>query len=117
MSETLGVLAFEPADAGAGPGPPFGPPRPYGEVTAARMDDETARLIEDAYTRAVELLRTHREMLDGCALPLGCRRLAMTSCAHAAPDERGPSRRLGSGFDSYLRLSPRVAPATVDSST
>ncbi len=64
MSPEVGLLALELPQA---PAAPFGMARNYGEVTADRIDQETARLISEAHAHAAELLRAHRAALDRIA--------------------------------------------------
>jgi cell division protease FtsH len=64
MSGDLGLVAPDPSQTSA---PVLGAPRDHSDATAARVDQETARLLSDAYNRAAELLRTRRGALDRIA--------------------------------------------------
>src|SRR5438874_5856496 len=65
MSERLGTISFSERDA------PFagtaGAPgsREYSEQTASIIDEEVNRIVKSAYDRAIALLSSHRETLDG----------------------------------------------------
>jgi cell division protease FtsH len=70
MSERLGTISFsERADPLAGPAGAPGS-RAYSEQTASIIDEEVARIVKAAYDRAVSLLTSHRETLDGIARSL-----------------------------------------------
>jgi cell division protease FtsH len=58
MTDRLGVVAL---------GSPDPQPRPYSEVTAQAVDEEVRRLIDHAYTRAVQVIREQRVVLDRVA--------------------------------------------------
>ncbi len=45
----------------------MGSPRNYSESTAQKIDAEVKRLIDTAYDRATELIKTHRDKLDAIA--------------------------------------------------
>lgn len=67
MSEELGLVSFEPQrrqqfiDVG------FHMEKEYSEQTAARIDAEIQRLIEEAHNRAKNLLEERRDRLDQLA--------------------------------------------------
>ena len=60
MSETVGPVAFASDRGGHGEAP-------YSQAVAAQMDAEVKRIIEDARTKAEEVLSTHRGALDAIA--------------------------------------------------
>lgn len=67
MSETIG-----PVNYGADEQQPFlgysmTQPRPYSDETAAKIDAEVKRIIEDSYKHTVELLRENRDKLEALA--------------------------------------------------
>ena len=67
MSEKLGAVAF---DAGADEvfiGKSMAQTRPYSEKTAAEMDEEIRRIIDEAYERCREILSERREALTATA--------------------------------------------------
>jgi len=70
MSERLGTISFsEREDPFAGTVLATGS-REYSEQTAIIIDEEVNRLVKWAYDRAVSLLTSHRETLDGIARAL-----------------------------------------------
>ena len=70
MSERLGTISFsERDDPFAGTVVATGS-REYSENTATIIDEEVKRLVTRAYDRAVSLLTSHRETLDGIARAL-----------------------------------------------
>ncbi len=95
MSERLGTISFsEREDPFAGTALATGS-REYSENTAIIIDEEVNRIVKWAYDRAVGLLTTHRETLDGIARSLrlhetlDARQLRAiiedTSAAHTGP--------------------------------
>src|SRR6266705_3937263 len=67
MSERLGTISFSErddpfADTAGAPGS-----REYSEQTASIIDEEVNRIVKSAYDRAIALLTSHRETLDGIA--------------------------------------------------
>jgi cell division protease FtsH len=70
MSERLGTISFsEREDPFAGTALATGS-RDYSEKTASIIDQEVDRIVKQAYTRAVSLLREHRPTLDRIARAL-----------------------------------------------
>src|SRR3989454_6610460 len=70
MSERLGTVSFsERDDPFAGPALATGS-REYSEQTAGIIDEEVDRIVKQAYTRAVSLLREHLPTLDRIARAL-----------------------------------------------
>jgi cell division protease FtsH len=70
MSERLGPLSFVGADGGRQlrvPDPILGRAAPVSEATAEILDAEVSALVRGAYTRARELLRSHRDGLTRLA--------------------------------------------------
>jgi cell division protease FtsH len=66
MSATIGPVGYpEGGSVFLGGGGPGMSSRPYAEATQAMIDSEVARLLRQAEVRAVDLLRSHREELDG----------------------------------------------------
>jgi cell division protease FtsH len=95
MSERLGTISFsERDDPFAGTALVTGS-REYSEQTASIIDEEVNSIVKSAYDRAVNLLTSHRESLDGIARSLrlhetlDARQLRAiiedTSVAHAGP--------------------------------
>jgi cell division protease FtsH len=67
MSERLGTISFsEREDPFAGTALATGS-REYSEQTATIIDEEVKRIVNWAYDRALSLLTSHRETLDGVA--------------------------------------------------
>ena len=67
MSDRMGNVAF---DAGHGEvfiGKSMAQPRPYSEETAAEMDQEIRRIMDEAYGRCREILERYRPQLDQVA--------------------------------------------------
>jgi len=48
----------------------YGLTKPFSEKTAETIDREVRRMVEEAYSRAKELLTSHREQLDELAAQL-----------------------------------------------
>ena len=70
MSERLGTISFsERDDPFAGTALATGS-REYSEQTASIIDEEVNSIVKSAYDRAVNLLTSHRETLDGIARSL-----------------------------------------------
>jgi cell division protease FtsH len=70
MSERLGTISFSERDdpfAGTAEAPGS---REYSEQTASIIDEEVNSIVKSAYDRAVNLLTSHRETLDGIARSL-----------------------------------------------
>src|SRR5438128_1979837 len=70
MSERLGTISFSERDdpfAGTAGAPGS---REYSEQTASIIDEEVNRIVKSAYDRAIALLTTHRETLNGIARSL-----------------------------------------------
>lgn len=68
MSDELGMVQLAPREnpyLGTGGG--FAGPRPYGEETAKKVDEEVLRIIAESYDEAVRLLNEHRDELDRLA--------------------------------------------------
>jgi cell division protease FtsH len=73
MSERLGTISFsERDDPFAGTAIVTGS-REYSEQTAGIIDEEVNRIVKSAYDRAIALLSSHRETLDGIARSLRLR--------------------------------------------
>jgi cell division protease FtsH len=67
MSERLGTISYsERDDPFAGSALATGS-REYSEQTAGIIDEEVNRIVKWAYDRAVGLITSHRETLDGIA--------------------------------------------------
>jgi cell division protease FtsH len=94
MSERLGPLSFVGPDGGRQlrtPDPFFGRSAPVSEATAEILDAEVSALVRSAYTRARELLRTHREGLTRLAAKLRTREtLEGEELKQALADAVGP---------------------------
>ena len=70
MSERLGTISFSERDdpfAGTAGAPGS---REYSEQTASIIDEEVNRIVKSAYDRAIALLTSHRETLNGIARSL-----------------------------------------------
>jgi cell division protease FtsH len=70
MSERLGPVAFRTAEEHPFLGKEFHEQRDFSEHTAQVIDEEIAKLLREAYHRAVELLSQHRPQLDRLAAEL-----------------------------------------------
>lgn len=74
MSDAVGPVTLAPRESpflgGAGGQPAFGVGRPYSETTAALIDAEVRRILQEHYDEAVRLLRAHRRELDVLAAAL-----------------------------------------------
>jgi cell division protease FtsH len=98
MSARLGPVTLAPRDGGASGGFDgfgFGGGKPYGAATADAIDAEVQRLLEEAASEAVRLLKTHRRELDALAAAL---------LEHETLDEPGIRRATG------LLVIPRPVP-------
>ena len=67
MNETIGPVNYGDSDQQPFLGYSLSQQRQYSEETAALIDRETKRLVEEAHERARNLLRTHRAQLDALA--------------------------------------------------
>jgi cell division protease FtsH len=67
MSDKLGPITLLPAD---GSGPSFASPRQTSEQTQFLIDQEVQRIVDDAHSKATELLSGHRQQLDSLAKAL-----------------------------------------------
>ena len=67
MSEKLGTVAFDAGSDEVFIGKSMGHTRPYSEKTAAEMDGEIRAIIDEAYQKAQDILRTYRKQLTEIA--------------------------------------------------
>jgi cell division protease FtsH len=67
MSEDLGMVEYGDHQEHVFLGRDMGSPRNYSEATAQKIDAEVKRLIDTAYERATDLIKTHRDKLDAIA--------------------------------------------------
>ena len=70
MSERLGPVAFGKKHHMVFLGRDIGEQRNYSEKVGELIDEEVRRLIDDGYTRALTILRDHRDALDRVAVEL-----------------------------------------------
>ena len=63
MSEKLGTVAFDAGSDEVFIGKSMGHTRPYSEKTAAEMDSEIRAIIDEAYRKAQEILKTYQKEL------------------------------------------------------
>jgi cell division protease FtsH len=66
MSKAVGPVTLAPRESPflGGGASAFGQGRPYSEATAALIDDEVRRILQEHYDEAVRLLGEHRRELD-----------------------------------------------------
>ena len=67
MSEKLGTVAFDAGSDEVFIGKSMGHTRPYSEKTASEMDSEIRAIIDDAYQKAQEILKTYQQQLTEIA--------------------------------------------------
>jgi cell division protease FtsH len=69
MSQEVGLLALSGNEDGnfLEQGPIGSATRPYSDETAQAIDQATRRIVDESYTKAIELLRTNRQRLDALA--------------------------------------------------
>ena len=67
MSEKLGTVAFDAGSDEVFIGKSMGHTRPYSEKTAAEMDGEIRAIIDEAYQKAQDILRTYQRQLTEIA--------------------------------------------------
>ena len=67
MSEKLGTVAFDTGSDEVFIGKSMGHTRPYSEKTAAEMDGEIRAIIDEAYQKAQDILRTYQKQLTEIA--------------------------------------------------
>ena len=67
MSEKIGTVAFDAGQEEVFVGKSMGHTRPYSEKTAAEMDEEIRRIIDEAYQRCQEILRQYKTQLANVA--------------------------------------------------
>ena len=67
MSEKLGTVAFDAGSDEVFIGKSMGHTRPYSEKTASEMDSEIRAIIDDAYKKAQEILKTYQQQLTEIA--------------------------------------------------
>ena len=67
MSEKLGTVAFDAGSDEVFIGKSMGHTRPYSEKTAAEMDGEIRAIIDEAYQKAQDILRTYQKQLTEVA--------------------------------------------------
>jgi cell division protease FtsH len=72
MSEEVGVLALSGNEEGnfLAQSPTGSAVRPYSEETARAIDAATRRIVDESYTKALDLLRSNRARLDALAQAL-----------------------------------------------
>ena len=67
MSENLGAINYENEDSEVFIGRDLGHTKGYSEKTAAEIDDEVRRIVDDCYKKAKDILLENRDKLDACA--------------------------------------------------
>ena len=67
MSAKLGTVAFDAGSDEVFIGKSMGHTRPYSEKTASEMDSEIRAIIDDAYQKAQEILKTYQRQLTEIA--------------------------------------------------
>ncbi len=67
MSDAVGQINYETGEDEVFLGRDLAQSRGYGEEVASLIDQEVKRIIDDSYTKAVEILEDNREILDACA--------------------------------------------------
>ena len=67
MSAKLGTVAFDAGSDEVFIGKSMGHTRPYSEKTASEMDSEIRAIIDDAYKKAQEILKTYQQQLTEIA--------------------------------------------------
>ena len=67
MSEKVGMVQYGGDEDEVFIGRDFGHTRNYAEETAALIDSEVKRIIDEAYQKAKELISQHEEVLHKCA--------------------------------------------------
>ena len=67
MSAKMGNVAFDTGSDEVFIGKSMGPTRPYSEKTAAEMDSEIRAIIDEAYDKALAIIRDHQQQLTGIA--------------------------------------------------
>ena len=67
MSDKLGTVAFDAGSDEVFIGKSMGHTRPYSEKTASEMDSEIRAIIDDAYQKAQEILKTYQRQLTEIA--------------------------------------------------
>lgn len=70
MSRSLGLMAVSDNRENVFLGQELGQARTYSEETAREIDNETKQMLDDAYNRALDILRKKREGLDRVAAEL-----------------------------------------------
>jgi cell division protease FtsH len=69
MSQEVGLLALSGNEEGnfLEQSPVGSATRPYSEETAKAIDQATRRIVDESYAKALDLLKSNRERLDGLA--------------------------------------------------
>src|SRR5262245_40706754 len=67
MTDELGPVSYNVGERDPFLGREIAAPKAYAESTAARIDDEVAKLLEAARERARAILTQHRDLLDALA--------------------------------------------------
>ena len=67
MSAKMGNVAFDTGSDEVFIGKSMGHTRPYSEKTAAEMDSEIRAIIDDAYDKALAIIKAHQQQLTGIA--------------------------------------------------
>ena len=67
MSAKMGNVAFDTGSDEVFIGKSMGHTRPYSEKTAAEMDSEIRAIIDEAYDKALVIIRDHQQQLTGIA--------------------------------------------------
>src|SRR5205807_3349926 len=70
MSERVGTVSFSDRQSPFLSGGDTVAPSDYSETTAEAIDEEVERIVRAGYSRAIELLTTHRPTLDRIAQEL-----------------------------------------------
>jgi cell division protease FtsH len=70
MSEKLGMVEYGEGDNAVFLARDLGRARNYSGATAQKIDEEVKRLIDEAYSKAKQILLSHKDKLDAIALAL-----------------------------------------------
>jgi cell division protease FtsH len=112
LSQVLGPVGYGDGSPGFLPVPDLAP-RPYSEATQRRIDAEVKRLLQEAESRALHLLREHRPALDRLTTQLlehetvdgEAVQSALRDTPHADPDRGEAPRNDPAGWAVTVRTS------------
>jgi len=67
MTDSVGLVCYDEEDDEVFIGRDLAHTRGYSEQIASRIDEEVKKIIDSCYSKAMEIIKEHRDVLDACA--------------------------------------------------